>query len=183
LKIATNMIAACNIQVLAEALALVKKTGLDPQTLTRALEHHGARSALIDMKLPKLIAGDYEPHFSLQNMLKDARIAIRMADELGLDLPATATTAGVMTGAVERGWQGDDFSVVGRLFDKMENEPADEILPPPNDSNDPLAPSNCKPLGLAASDAPPPHSDEVKPAKATKPFNHLRRFFSRSTNG
>lgn len=48
------MIAAATVEVLAESLAIVKAEGIDPQVLVKAIEHHGIRSGMSDLKMPKL---------------------------------------------------------------------------------------------------------------------------------
>jgi 3-hydroxyisobutyrate dehydrogenase-like beta-hydroxyacid dehydrogenase len=104
MKVVTNMIAAVSTQTLAEALAIVRKSGLKPQTLEAALEHNACRSGTIGMKLPKMLSGDYDPHFSLKHMFKDVQLGIHMANALEVEIPATTVTAGVMYGALNHGW-------------------------------------------------------------------------------
>lgn len=116
LKIATNLIGAATVQALAEAYAITTASGVDPQRLVEALEHHGAGSILTATKLPSIIAGDYEPHFSLDNMMKDAQFAISLGNQLKLDLPALSTTASVMFKSVQKGWGDEDFSVLARHY-------------------------------------------------------------------
>ena len=117
IKVVTNQIAAVSIQVLAEALATVRKAGLPAEALAAALEHNGCRSGTMDLKLPKMMSGDYEPHFSLKHMFKDVQLAVHLANELELDTPATAITASVLFGAMNRGWGDLDFSAISRLYD------------------------------------------------------------------
>jgi len=44
------------------------------------------RSGVIEAKLPKMIAGDYEPHFSLKHMFKDVQLGIRLANGLNIEI-------------------------------------------------------------------------------------------------
>ena len=115
-KVVTNVLTAATIQTLAETLATVKAAGIDPAIMTAALEHHGIRSSLIDLKLPKMIAGDYEPHFSLKHMLKDVQFGLDMGVELKLDLPVTETTAKVMRIGMAQGEADLDFSCVMKRY-------------------------------------------------------------------
>ena len=115
-KIATNMMVAVSIQSLIEAYAVVQKSGIDPEALSRALECHGVRSGLTDLKLPRILADDFEPHFSLKHMFKDAQIAIHIANALGIDIPATTACAGVMYGGLSRGWGELDFSSTAKIY-------------------------------------------------------------------
>ena len=117
LKVATNMITAVTTQTLAEALALVTKAGLSPDTFATAIENNACRSGTTDIKLPKMVAGDYEPHFSLKHMFKDVQLAIHMANALDIEVPATTVTAGVMYGALNHGWSDLDFAAIFKLYD------------------------------------------------------------------
>ena len=116
IKVVTNQIAAVSIQVLAEALAIVRKAGVPPEVFASALEHNAARSGTMDLKLPKMITGDYDPHFSLKHMFKDVQLAIHVANSMNLDTPTAAVTAGVLFGAIKRGWGDLDFAALYRLY-------------------------------------------------------------------
>ena len=117
LKVVTNMIAAVSIQTLGEALAIVQKAGLDPEVLAAALEQNACRSGTMDMKLPKMIAGDYDAHFSLKHMFKDVQLGIHIANALDIEIPATTVTAGVMYGALNQGWGDLDFSSLYKIYE------------------------------------------------------------------
>lgn len=120
LKVVTNQIAAASIQALAEALAMVKKAGLPAEALAAALEHNACRSGTMDLKLPKMMSGDYEPHFSLKHMFKDVQLGIDLAEEMNLDTPVTAVTAGLLFGAMRRGWGEQDFSALYQTYEQPE---------------------------------------------------------------
>lgn len=115
-KVATNMISAAQVEALAEALALLDRGGVPLMRLREALEHNVANSGVIAAKLPQMLAGEFDPRFSVKNMLKDLQIALRSVRGKGIDLPATEATAGALMGAVQAGWGEDDFSSLARHF-------------------------------------------------------------------
>jgi len=116
-KVVTNMIAAVSIQTLAEALAIVSKAGLEPDVLAAALEQNACRSGTMELKLPKMMSGDYEPHFSLKHMFKDVQLGIQLANTLDVEIPATTVTAGVLYGAQNHGWGELDFSAIFKVYE------------------------------------------------------------------
>ena len=120
IKVVTNMISAVTAQVLAEALSIVQKAGLEPESLAAAIELNACRSGVIDLKLPKMMSGDYEPHFSLKHMFKDVQLGIHMANALDIEIPTTTVTAGVMYGALNQGWGDLDFSVLFKNYTPAE---------------------------------------------------------------
>lgn len=127
IKVVTNMISAVTAQVLAEALSIVQKAGLEPEMLSAAIEMNACRSGVIDLKLPKMLSGDYEPHFSLKHMFKDVQLGIHMANALDIEIPATTVTAGVMYGALNQGWGDFDFSILYKNYTPSPTEGFEEL--------------------------------------------------------
>ena len=115
-KIATNMIGAAQIEVLAEALALLDRGGVPLPRLREALEFNAVNSGTIAAKLPLMLAGEFDPRFSVKNMLKDLQIALCSVEGKGIEMPATAATAGALMGAVQAGWGDDDFASLARHY-------------------------------------------------------------------
>lgn len=115
LKIVTNLVTGVTVKALAEASAITKGEGVPLEALKTALESNANYSTLIGMKLPAIISGDFEPHFSLINMLKDADFARALAAQSGLATPALDCTAEAMREAVAQGHSDLDFSVIGKL--------------------------------------------------------------------
>lgn len=115
-KIATNLIAATAVEALAEAHALLEKNGIDLRKLSLALESNAVRSPLADMKIPGMISGDFEPRFSLKHMFKDIQLALGLAAEKEIDLPAAAAFAGAAMSGIQQGWGDSDFSVIARFY-------------------------------------------------------------------
>ncbi len=144
-KIATNMISAAAVSSLAEALALLHRQGVPLHFLHAALEKNAAHSGVIDLKLPLMLADEFEPRFSLKNMFKDSRLALALAAETGLDLPTASAFAGSALAALQRGLGDADFSVIARCHgftDARNTLPAQPsaapVEPPPSPPAPPL---------------------------------------------
>jgi 3-hydroxyisobutyrate dehydrogenase-like beta-hydroxyacid dehydrogenase len=114
-KIATNLITASIVQSLSEAIAITEKAGVNPEKLVEAIEYNACRSGVSDLKLPAIIKRDFEPNFSLANMLKDSRLALQLAEKLNLDLSVTKTISQLLAQADEKAWGSQDFAVVSEL--------------------------------------------------------------------
>lgn len=115
LKIVTNLVTAIAVKALAEAAAITHSQGIPLELLKSALEANANHSTLIGMKLPAIISGDFEAHFSLNNMLKDADFARALASEADIKTPALDCTAEAMRAGVESGAGDLDFSVIGKI--------------------------------------------------------------------
>ncbi|MDQ6809110.1 MAG: NAD(P)-binding domain-containing protein [Verrucomicrobiota bacterium] len=116
MKIATNIITAAVVQGAAEALALVVDAGLSPEKFQEAMQANGSNSATMEMKLPKMLAGDFAPQFSVKHMLKDMNIASRLARIAGFEL-GVADAARRSLVAEDREGRGDaDYSSILRTY-------------------------------------------------------------------
>jgi 3-hydroxyisobutyrate dehydrogenase-like beta-hydroxyacid dehydrogenase len=90
IKLAMNLILALQVDALAEALALVTAAGLQGEKLIEVLQSSMARAAVLDVKAPLLLKGEYPPSFPLRLMHKDMGLALDLAKEAGVTLPAAA---------------------------------------------------------------------------------------------
>jgi 3-hydroxyisobutyrate dehydrogenase len=113
IKIATNIMAAAAAVSLAEAVNLLRANGVDPEVLPNALENNAARSGVIDLKLPCMLQRDFAPRFSAKHMLKDMRLAKKLADP-GADT-LTAVMAQLYDDVCRQGLGEEDFSAVVKV--------------------------------------------------------------------
>lgn len=90
IKVAMNLILALQVDALAESLALVTAAGLQGEKLVEVLQSSMGRSGLLDVKAPLLLKGEYPPSFPLRLMQKDVGLALDLAKEVGVVLPAGA---------------------------------------------------------------------------------------------
>jgi len=112
-KITTNLVSAAIVKAVQEAAAITRGHGVALPRLLEALESNANFSPVIGMKLPAMIAGDFEPHFSLKNMLKDAEFAQTLAASAGVSASVLDATAAAMQAKLDEGKGELDFSVLG----------------------------------------------------------------------
>jgi 3-hydroxyisobutyrate dehydrogenase-like beta-hydroxyacid dehydrogenase len=116
IKLAMNLILALQVDALAEALALVTRAGLQGEKLIEVLQSSMARSGVLDVKAPNLLKGEYVPSFPLRLMHKDLGLALDLANQLGVALPATAAAREIYS-AVKGGAKEDlDYSAVMKFW-------------------------------------------------------------------
>ncbi|HEY1053243.1 MAG TPA: NAD(P)-dependent oxidoreductase [Prosthecobacter sp.] len=114
LKIVTNLVTSVTVKAVAEAAAITRSQGITLTALLTAMENNANYSALIGMKLPAIIRDDFEAHFSLRNMLKDADFARELAAQGHVSTPALDCTAEAMRSGVAAGLGDEDFSIIGK---------------------------------------------------------------------
>lgn len=126
IKVATNMVTAATVQAAAEALALVQATGLPVEKFASAMQQNASYSNTLAMKLPKMIAQNFERHFSVQHMLKDMQIASRLGLANHLELGVTAAARDRLMEQMQRGHGDEDYSAVARKYVVEGGKPSSE---------------------------------------------------------
>ncbi len=116
IKVATNMITAASVQAAAEALALVSRSGLPAEKFAAAMKNNGSNSMTLDMKLPMMMEGNFEAHFSVKHMLKDVVIATRLARNFGIEFGATDASRHGLTEEMRQGRGDADYSSLFRQY-------------------------------------------------------------------
>ncbi len=67
-----------------EALVYADKAGLDAELVLKSIGTGAAGSWSLDNYAPRIIKGDFEPGFAIKHFIKDMKIAVESAKELGL---------------------------------------------------------------------------------------------------
>ena len=197
-KVATNMITAASVQAAAEALALISKSGLPAEKFVTAMQNNGSNSATLDMKLPMMMEGNFEPHFSVKHMLKDVVIATRLARNFGIEFGATDASRHGLTEEMRQGRGDADYSSLFRQYfpaggplgattNGEEDQPSlagldetrrtePEAVPVAVETSAEV-PSEAKPMGEVVA-APAPEeakgTEEAKPAAEAKPAEEAK---------
>jgi 2-hydroxy-3-oxopropionate reductase len=89
-KSANQLIVAANLAAAAEAIVFLRGHGIDPTVAMSVLGSGMAGSAVMERKVPAMIAGDFTPGFRASLHLKDLGFVERAAAEAGLPLEVTA---------------------------------------------------------------------------------------------
>ncbi len=86
-KMSNQIAIASNMLGVAEAMAYAKKSGLDAMIVQETIAGGAAGSWSLSNLAPKMLKGDDAPGFFIKHFLKDMRIAIKSAKDMGLNLP------------------------------------------------------------------------------------------------
>ena len=116
IKLAMNLILALQVDALAEALALVTRAGIQGEKLVEVLQSSMGRSGLLDVKAPNLLKGEYVPSFPLRLMHKDLGLALDLANQLGVALPATAAARETYSAVKGAAKEDLDYSAVMKFW-------------------------------------------------------------------
>jgi 3-hydroxyisobutyrate dehydrogenase-like beta-hydroxyacid dehydrogenase len=115
-KLAMNLILALEVEALAEALALVGASGVAGEKLIEVLQSSMARAGVLDVKAPNMLKNEYPPSFPLRLMHKDMRLALELARQKGVDLPAAAASFETYSAVKDASKDDADYSAVARFW-------------------------------------------------------------------
>ncbi len=124
-KLATNMLLAGTLQVLAEAVVMAEASGVSRETLLGALDSTVISSRFLSYKGGALRNRDYAATFRTADMAKDIELALGQAAQAGVPMPVSSAVAGQLGGACEQGWADDDFLSVVRLVQSRAGQAQD----------------------------------------------------------
>ena len=121
-KLANQIIVACNIQALAEALMLAKKAGVDPQLVFEAIRGGLAGSTVMNAKAPMMIEGNYKPGFKIDLHIKDLNNALDCAHTVGSPVPMTAQVQEIFQWLHNREGGQKDHSAIAQYYEFLTGE-------------------------------------------------------------
>ena len=112
-KLCNQVIVACNLAVVAEALALAQRSGVEAGKLPEALQGGFADSIPFQLFAPRMVAGVLDnPLGHLATMHKDANNARALAAAVGAQLPMTDLAAGIYQDRIDHGHARDDCAAL-----------------------------------------------------------------------
>jgi len=117
-KLAMNLLLALEVDALAEALALTRAAGVPSERVIEVMQSSMGRSPVLDVKAPMLLEHNYPPSFPLRLMHKDLVLALGLAKELGVSLPAGSAALEVYTKILNSAREDLDYAAIGRYWEK-----------------------------------------------------------------
>lgn len=117
-KLSMNLILALEVEALAEALALATAAGVPGERLIEVLQSSMARAGVLDVKAPLILKNEFPASFPLRLMQKDMRLALELAQQKGLNLPAAAASFATYSAVKEASVDDPDYSAVARFWNK-----------------------------------------------------------------
>ena len=118
-KLANQIIVACNIQALAEALTLAQKAGVDPELVFQAIKGGLAGSTVMNAKAPMMIAGNDKPGFKIDLHIKDLNNALDCAHSVGAPVPMTASVQEILQWLHNNDCGQNDHSAIAKYYEHL----------------------------------------------------------------
>jgi len=117
MKLVVNLALGLNRAVLAEALALAGKCGIDAALALEVLKQSPAYSRAMDIKGEKMIRRDFEPAARLSQHLKDVRLILELGRQCEAKLPLSELHRRLLEEVEAAGLGAADNSAIIQAFD------------------------------------------------------------------
>ena len=118
-KLANQIIVACNIQALSEALTLAQLAGVEPEAVFAAIRGGLAGSTVMNAKAPMMIAGNDKPGFKIDLHIKDLNNALDCAHSVGAPVPMTAAVQEILQWMHNHEGGQKDHSAIAQYYEYL----------------------------------------------------------------
>lgn len=118
-KVANQIMVAAQMVAMGELLILSRKAGADPEKVVEAIRGGAAQCWALDIKPPRLFAGNRNPGFKSSMQLKDLGIVLETGREYGMPLPAASVNTQIYQALVSMGMEDLDNSAVIAVFEAL----------------------------------------------------------------
>jgi 2-hydroxy-3-oxopropionate reductase len=129
-KVCNQIIVGAQMVALAEALITAQKAGVDPLRVVEAIKGGAAQMWTLDVKPPRLFAGNRQPGFKAYMQHKDLGIVMDTARTYGVPLPMSAVVMQLYTAMLDLGHRELDNSAIIAVYETLTGIQLDEPLKP-----------------------------------------------------
>jgi 3-hydroxyisobutyrate dehydrogenase-like beta-hydroxyacid dehydrogenase len=111
-KLLNNTMSAVNAVALAESITIAKAGQLDLDAFAQVVGASSGDSTMLRIKTKPMVEHDFTPFFRLDHMLKDVRLFVDTAEELGTKIEVSQAARALLEQASANGRGEVDFSAV-----------------------------------------------------------------------
>ena len=118
-KAANQIMVAAQMVAMGELLIFSQMAGVDPKKVVEAIKGGAAQCWTLDVKPPRLFAGNRTPGFKASMQAKDLNIILDTAREYGIPLPSAEVDAQLYNAMLQNDMGDLDNSAVLGMIEKM----------------------------------------------------------------
>ena len=122
-KISQVVLCYLHAIALSEALMLGVKAGVNAAQMLAIIQNSTGRSYVADRYGPPILNGDYDPSFALGLALKDMRLAMELADTLGITLPMSQLVTDTYQAACDKYGKDANHLIAVKLLEDASGTP------------------------------------------------------------
>ena len=118
-KLANQIIVACNIAAVSEALELGAKAGVEPEAIYQAIRAGLAGSTVLDAKAPMMLDRNFKPGFRINLHIKDLNNVMETGESLNAPLPLSSKVLEMMHWLDDNGMGAEDHSSLVHYYEHL----------------------------------------------------------------
>ena len=119
MKLINNMLGITNTITLIEGLTIGAKSGIGLQTMLDVLRKSSGASAAVDLRVPRIIEGDFKPGGTVDIVYKDQELITAYAKQLGVPTLMANVSQQVYQMARTAGLNKEDSSAVVKIYENL----------------------------------------------------------------
>jgi 3-hydroxyisobutyrate dehydrogenase len=116
-KMANQISIAGNLMGAVEAVTYAAAAGLDPRTVLLSIANGSGGSWQLSNMVPRMLDGNFEPGFYVKHFLKDLRIALDAARDMGTRLPMLDLAERLFSTLQQKGYGDKGTHVLHLLYE------------------------------------------------------------------
>ena len=120
-KACNQIVLGGTMAVVAEAITLSRKAGVDPMKVRAALMGGFAQSRVLEVHGERMITGNWKPGFKAKLFKKDLGIAMNTLAENGVPAPTSAVVQQLVNAQISAGEGEEDYSGLAKAIFKLAN--------------------------------------------------------------
>ncbi|HTH24732.1 MAG TPA: NAD(P)-dependent oxidoreductase [Vicinamibacterales bacterium] len=120
-KACNQIVLGGTMAVVAEAITLSRKAGVDPMKVRAALMGGFAQSRVLEVHGERMITGNWKPGFKAKLFKKDLGIAMRTLAENGVPAPTSAVVQQLVNAQIAAGEGEEDYSGIAKAIFRLAN--------------------------------------------------------------
>jgi 3-hydroxyisobutyrate dehydrogenase-like beta-hydroxyacid dehydrogenase len=118
-KLAINLMVAVSAGMMAEALALARKGGIDWGNFLGVMAESAAGSPFVKYKAAPLEKRDFSPTFTAHQIVKDLDLILEATGKAGIPSPLAASVRQSYSGVLSAGAGEEDFITIVRYLERL----------------------------------------------------------------
>ena len=118
-KVCNQIVLGGTMSVVAEAIALSRKAGVDPMQVRAALMGGFAQSRVLEVHGERMITGNWKPGFKTKLFKKDFGIAMNTLAEYGVPAMVSGVVNQSISAQMSAGEGEEDYSAIAKVIFKL----------------------------------------------------------------
>jgi 3-hydroxyisobutyrate dehydrogenase len=115
-KMANQIAIASNMIGVTEAIIYAEKAGLNPDTVLKSISSGAAGSWSLSNLVPRMLKGDFDPGFYIKHFIKDMKIALDEAEQMGMEAPGLSLSKSIYDQLAEKGEENNGTQAIYKYW-------------------------------------------------------------------